>query len=305
MTESSPWRHARFVVAVNPRAAFGAKESSGPRVEARLRGHGIEPVVLQEADYSSLERAVASQVKAGLDALIVVGGDGMVNLGVNALAGTGVPLGIVPSGTGNDVARMLDLPRSSPEAAVDRLLAVMSDQPRYVDLGLVTCASGSRYFAAVLSAGFDAVVNERANRWSWPRGRSRYIGAMLRELATFRPISYRLEIDGGEPRDVEAMLISVANGKSMGGGMRITPGARYDDGELDLFVVSRLSRLGLLAVFPKVFSGRHTGHRSVHIERVSSVRLEARGVIGYADGERVGPLPCLVEVVRHALRVLA
>lgn len=262
-------------------------------------------MVLQEADYHSLERAVAGEVEAGINVLIVVGGDGMANLGANALAGTDIPLGIVPSGTGNDVARTLDLPRSNPEAAVDRLLAAMTGPPRYMDLGLVTHAAGSRYFAAVLSAGFDAIVNERANRWSWPRGRSRYIGAIVRELATFRPISYRLTVDGGGARDIEAMLISVANGRSMGGGMRITPEARCDDGELDLFLVSRLSRLGLLMVFPKVFSGRHTGHRSVHVERVSSLRLDAPGVIAYADGERAGPMPCAVEVVPLALRVLA
>lgn len=305
MTESSRLPHVRLVMAVNPRAAFGAKESAGPRAEAALRRHGVEPIVLQEPDYLSLERAVAAEVEAGPGALVVVGGDGMVNLGANALAGTGIPLGIVPSGTGNDAARTLGLPRSNPEAAVDTLLAAMTGAPRYMDLGLITHAAGSRYFAAVLSAGFDAVVNDRANRWSWPRGRSRYLGAVARELATFRPVNYRVTVDGGAPRDVEAMLISVANGQSMGGGMRITPEARYDDGELDLFLVSRLSRMGLLMVFPKVFSGRHTGHRSVHIERVSSVRLEAPGMTAYADGERVGPLPCAVEVAPLALRVLA
>lgn len=305
MTERSLQRYRRFVVAVNPRAAFGAKESSGPRAVARLRSHGVDPVVLQEDDYQSLERAVARHMKADLDALVVVGGDGMVNLGANALAGTSVPLGVVPTGTGNDVARTLGLHRLDPEAAVDLILKTIEERPRYMDLGLVTHASGSRYFAAVLSAGFDAVVNERANRWTWPRGRGRYVGAMLRELVTFRPISYRLTVDGGSGRQVEAMLVSVANGRSLGGGMQIAPQAEYDDGELDLFLVTRLSRLGLLAVFPKVFSGRHTGHHAVHLERVSSIRLDAPDVIAYADGERVGPLPCGVAVVPHALRVLA
>lgn len=296
------------MVAVNPCAAFSVKHSSGPRAEARLRGHGVDPVMLQAADYQSLERAVDFHVEAGIDALVVVGGDGMVNLGANALAGSGVPLGIVPSGTGNDVARTLGLPRHGPEAAVDRLMAALASPPRYMDLGLVAQAGGSKYFAAVLSVGFDAVVNERANRWTWPRGRSRYVGAMLRELATFRPVSYRLAVDGQGRRDVEAMMISVANGTSLGGGMRITPDARCDDGLLDLFVVSRLTRLGLLAVFPKVFSGRHTGHRSVHIQRVSSVSLEApeaSGAVGYADGERVGRLPCVVTVAPAAMQVLA
>lgn len=305
MIESEPQSDGPIIVAVNPRAAFGASTSAGPRTEARLRSKGIEPVMLQETDYQSLESAVVRHVASGIGALIVVGGDGMVNLGANALAGTAIPLGIVPVGTGNDVARGLNVPRAGIETAVDHLLTALAAPPRYIDLGRVRCAGTSRYFAAVLSAGFDAVVNERANRWRWPRGRGRYVGAMLRELTTFQPMPYEMTVDDGGSRPLDAMLISVANGTSMGGGMQITPQARYDDGQLDLLVVSRLSRMRFLALFPKVFFGRHTRHRCVSIEQVSSVRLDSPGLIAYADGERIGPLPCDIAAVPTALRVLA
>lgn len=101
------------------------------------------------------------------------------------------------------------------------------------------------------------------------------------------------------------MLISVANGQSIGGGMKVTPDARLDDGLLDLFIVRPLSRARFLAVFPKVFSGRHVGHPAVDIRRVRHVELATANVVAYADGERIGPLPLTVDVVPGAVRVLA
>jgi diacylglycerol kinase (ATP) len=101
------------------------------------------------------------------------------------------------------------------------------------------------------------------------------------------------------------MLISVAHGQSIGGGMKITPDAVLDDGVLDLFIVKPLTRIRFLAVFPKVFSGRHTGNRAVHLRRVRRVEIRADNVVAYADGERIGPLPLTVEVVPGAVRMLA
>ncbi|MDP9935309.1 diacylglycerol kinase family enzyme [Paenarthrobacter nicotinovorans] len=175
---------------------------------------------------------------------------------------------------------------------------------RRIDVGRVRAGGRITYFAGVLSAGFDAAVNERANSWRWPRGKSRYNLAMLRELGSFRRTEYRVVAD-----DVRwtqrALLISVANGQSIGGGMRITPDALPDDGWLDLFVVKPLSRLRFLSIFPKVFAGKHTGRPEVEIRRVRTVRLEAEGVVAYADGERIAPLPVDVDVLPLALRVLA
>ena len=130
----------------------------------------------------------AGELRRGISALLVVGGDGMVHLAVNALAGTQVPLGIVPTGTGNDFARLFNLP-AEPRTAVGHFLQSL-EQPHRVDLGRVTRADGTKcWFAGVLSAGFDAAVNDRANRWRFPRGRLRYPLAMLRELGTTAEVS--------------------------------------------------------------------------------------------------------------------
>ncbi|WP_405472298.1 diacylglycerol/lipid kinase family protein [Paenarthrobacter ilicis] len=299
----------RIVLAVNPAAAFGhhrrRRESAGHQAARYFRAAGWDVVELQADSYRSLRQQV-DECLAGPDgtaALVVVGGDGMVNLGVNALAGLDVPLGIVPSGTGNDVARMLGLPLDHVAGACARIEAALVGGGRKIDVGMVTCEGVDTRFAGVLSAGFDAAVNERANTWRWPKGKNRYNLAMLRELVSFPRIHYTVTADGREWRQ-PAILISVANGQSIGGGMKITPDALPDDGWLDLFVVEPLSRLRFLAVFPKVFAGKHTGHPAVRISRVRAVRLEADGVVAYADGERVGPLPIVVQAVPDSLRVL-
>ncbi|NYE94982.1 diacylglycerol kinase (ATP) [Psychromicrobium silvestre] len=291
-----------IVVAVNPQAAFGSRRGAGEQVAELLRAAGHQPRLLREASYQALATQVHQALATGVDALLMVGGDGMVHLGVNALAAPGVPptpMGVIPVGTGNDAARSLSLPLRDVPAAVERFL-LGAENPQLIDLGRISSATGERYFAVSCSAGFDAKVNERANSWRWPKGRNRYNLAIARELATFRPISYRLEVDG-VPEEIEAMLIATANGQSLGGGMKITPEAVMNDGELDLFVVAPMSRLRLMNLLPKVFSGTHVGAPEVSIRRVRSVRIEASNVVAYADGERIGPLPTQIDIVPGAL----
>ncbi len=292
------------MLAVNPAAAFGRHALAGDEAARCLRAAGLDVVVLRRNSMDALREAVDEALRAGAGALVVVGGDGMVHLGVNSLGRTGLPLGIVPVGTGNDVARMLGLPLQDIAGSCARVISALADGGRVLDAGRITAGGRTIWFAGAVSAGFDAAVNERANSWRWPRGTLRYTLAMLRELGSFRAINYTVTADGAASRE-GAMLISVANGQSIGGGMRIVPDAAPDDGLLDLFIVKPLSRLAFLAVFPKVFSGRHTSHPAVEIRRVRSVRLAAENVVAYADGERIGLLPVEIDVVPGALRVLA
>lgn len=298
-------RPQRIVVAINPQASFGTRRAVGPAVVHTLRAAGHEVTSLTEPDLEQLNAAAAAALKKKPDALVVVGGDGMVNLGVNLLAETGIPLGIVPSGTGNDMARGLGIPVGDVEAAIDALLEALGRSPRVIDAGRVTHSDGRvTWYGCVLSAGFDAIVNERANLMRWPRGRSRYNLALLRELAMLRPIRYTLEIDGVRT-ETSAVLVAVANNTSLGGGMLVTPDARLDDGLLDVFVVQPLSRTAFLRIFPRVFKGTHVTDSRVRISRAKRIRIEAADVVAYADGERVSALPIEVQVRPGALRILS
>jgi diacylglycerol kinase (ATP) len=292
------------VVAVNPMASFGHRREVGPRTVERLREAGHRVAVVDEANLELLRRETARALDAGSDALVVVGGDGMANLGIDLVAGRRIPLGIVPSGTGNDLADGLGIPVRDTEAAIAFLLDALQREPRTIDAGTIRHGELTTWFGCVVSAGFDATVNERANLMTRPRGRSRYIIALLRELATLAPRPYRIHADG-RLIEVDAMLVSVANNRSLGGGMLIVPDADLADGRLDLFIVERMSPLRFLRMFPKVFRGEHTSLPEVSILPVSSVRIEAEDVVAYADGERIGPLPIEVTVVPGSLRVLA
>ena len=235
-------------------------------------------------------------VAEGVDTLVVVGGDGMVHLGVQAVVGSDTTLGIVPAGTGNDVARYLDIPRSDTKAAVD---VVVGSRCRRIDLA----RSGALHFVTVMAAGFDSLVNERANAMPWPRGRMRYHLATLGELRVFEPIPYTIELDG-EVRQLDAMLVAIGNGPSFGGGLRITHGASLDDGRLDVVIIKPMSRLGLVRTYPMLYTGGHTRHPQYEHHLVRSVTVDAPGIVAYADGERIGALPRTVDVAPDLLKVL-
>lgn len=304
-------RRTRIVVAINPTASFGASPDVGPAVVRTLRASGHDVTSLTEPDVEQLEASARRALASRPDALVVVGGDGMVNLGANLLAGSTVPLGIIPSGTGNDVARGLGIPHDDTEAAIRMLDASLQSGPRAIDAMRLrwteagTGASRERRVVGTVNAGFDARVNERANAMRFPKGPRRYTLAILAELVRLHPVRYRLTVDGAE-RTVSANLVTVANNVSFGGGMLATPEAELDDGELDLFVVRPLSRINFLRIFPRIFTGAHVGHPSVSIERVRRVRIDAdEPIVAYGDGERIAPLPLEAEVVPGALRVLA
>jgi diacylglycerol kinase (ATP) len=163
---------------------------------------------------------------------------------------------------------------------------------------------GDVWFGTILASGFDSRVNERGNRMRRPRGRLRYDLAMLAELAALRPVRYRMSLDGGPEREVEAILIAVGNATSYGGGMRICADAVLDDGLFDITVVGPCGRTTLLTVFPRVYRGTHLGHRVVTTHRAASVSLAAEGLTAYADGERLGPLPLTATTVPGAVRLL-
>jgi len=301
----------RIGVVINPTAGHGRGEPRGRHLLAAARARGHEVLDLSAADLMGAEQHARQAVVHGLDALVVVGGDGMVHLGANVVAGTDLPLGIVAAGNGNDVARAMELPRHDVVAAVATIEAGLATGGRPVDAVVVGPPdySAHEWFLGVLSCGFDAAVNARANTMTWPRGSGRYVRALSAELRRFRPYGYRLTLDD-ETWESTGTLVAVANGGLFGGGMRIAPHSRMDDGLVDVVIAGPLSRRQLLAIFPKVYSGAHVDHPACTVLRSRSVLIEHSHVgpvppVAFADGERLGPLPLRVEVRPGAVRLLA
>jgi diacylglycerol kinase (ATP) len=293
----------RVALLVNPAARAGAHTGATSTAAERLRTHGVQTTVLSGGSAAESSALLRAALDAGVDAVAVVGGDGTVNLAIQEVAGTGVPLGIVPSGTGNDFAAMLGLRELDARAAAD---AIAGGLTRRVDLARVTRGDGStQYFGTVLASGFDSKVNDRANAMRWPRGGSRYNIAILVEFLTLAGIPYEVDLelaDGTrETLSGDLVMATVGNGRTYGGGIPICPDADPADGLLDLVLVRPAGRLRLLRLLPRVYRGTHGGVPEVSIRRVRSVRLSSPGVTAYADGDPIGALPLAVDVVPGAL----
>lgn len=288
----------------SPRAGHGCASHAAERAMARLTERGVSVVGAQGCDEAA-SRDLLAEVAADerVDALVVVGGDGMINLALQVQAGTGLPLGIIPAGTGNDHTREYHLP-SSPEAAADVVAAGFAIT---TDLGRITADDGtSRWFGTVMCSGFDSLVSDRVNSMTWPRGRMRYNLAIVAEFLNFHSLPFRITLDDGTALDDPVTLAAFGNTRSYGGGMKICPTADHSDGLLDVTVVGRASRTKAALTFSKVFTGEHvevdevTVHRTRSARRVSrrrrAPRLRRRG--------RHGPLPVTVEAVPAAGRYL-
>ncbi|MFF1868538.1 diacylglycerol kinase [Streptomyces sp. CB03911] len=286
----------------NPAAGGGRAEKAGRRAAARLRERGVEVLATAGSDAADSLRLAREAVARGTGALVVAGGDGMISLALQALAGSGVPLGVIPAGTGNDHAREFGIPLKAPEAAAD---VIVDGQVETVDLGRIQAADGSvRVFGSVLATGFDSLVSDRTNQLRWPHGRMRYNLAILVEFANLRPLPFRLVLADGTVVDRPLTLAAVGNTRSYGGGMVICPGADRTDGLFDVTLVHAMPRLRVARFFPTVFKGTHVRRSEVETYRTGSLRIESPGINAYADGEYVGPLPAEVRILPRSLDVL-
>lgn len=291
----------RVAVVANPSSGRGKGGKLIPGVDQLLSSMGVEHTILVSRDAADAQRLAREAVGNGTPIVAALGGDGHVGNVANGLIGTGGALAVIPAGTGNDFARHIGLNRKDPLGAV-RLLA----EPVFtkIDVVRVLHAEGERYFVNVAGTGFDSQVNAHANGVRFLKGTPKYIYSTFVTLARFKPGRFSIDVDGRE-REVSGMLVAVGNGVSYGGGMKVTPDARSDDGELDLCVLGAVSKPTFVLTFPKVFSGRHVQHPSVQMLRGKVIKISAdRPFDVYGDGERFGPLPATFTVVPGALMVV-
>jgi diacylglycerol kinase (ATP) len=286
---------------VNPTAGKGRAAGMVARAVERLRDGGCDVAILVGRDAEHAQDLLRTAVDDGVDAVVALGGDGMVHLALNVVAGTPTPLGIIAAGTGNDLAKTLGLPLRAPVAGAGVIVDKLAGSgARPMD----AVRAAGKWFGCVLGSGFDSRVNDRANRMTWPRGPMRYNVAILAELPVFKPLPFVLDIDG-ERWETEAMMVAIGNARSYGAGMQVCPGAEVDDGLVDITVVGPISKLEFLKTFPKVFKGTHVNHPAVTCRRATVVSLASPGVTAYADGEFLCDLPVTCETVAGAVQILA
>ena len=282
-----------WLVVVNPKAGMGAAASLATQVVGFLQSHDISYRMISPNSAAETKSLVAESLRNG-DAtrLLSVGGDGLFHLLLQFAIEFKVPLAIVPGGTGNDFYRTLGWFDHDLNEYLEHLISV---EPSLVDVGVVD----GEYFGAVLSSGFDSVVNERANRMKWPKGPAKYNAAIALELPKFEPIEFKIFADE-KVLEVAAMLIAIGNGRSYGGGMQVCPDADLHDGLFDIMILHPVSKLEFIKVFPTVYKGTHVEHPQVEVIRARAIRIESSAV-AYADGERIGQLPVQVESLSQSL----
>jgi YegS/Rv2252/BmrU family lipid kinase len=284
-----------LVLLVNPSSGGGRAIKVLPRAEAALDARRVPFRVVRT---KSLEHGIAKAMEAVAagEVPVVISGDGMIGAIGGAMAGEETPLGIIPGGRGNDLARVLGIP-TDPEEAVEIVLA---GHDRLIDVGE---ANGKR-FLGIASVGFDSDANRIANKARLLRGNLVYAYAALRALAGWKSARFTIAI--GERRTrVEGYSVVVANSQAYGGGMFIAPDAELDDGDFDVVTIGRVGKLRFLGNLPKVFKGTHVTNDEVSVVRASHLSLSAsRPFAVYADGDLLTELPADLRVIPSALRVL-
>ena len=306
-----PQSSTRVAVLANPAARRGRATADIEKVLEQLRSLGVQPLVLDSTSVEKARTAALVCVETGIDRLIVVGGDGILHIAANAAAGSSTVVGVVAAGTGNDAAHALGLTDGGLEQRVVRSLG----DPVPIDLLACKQPGAVKPVHAVTSciAGFPVTVNLRAEAMVHPRGAARYTLATLQTIPSMKPGRFRLSLRGGATdgssgyRGLEqrAAVLVIANTGLFGGGMRICPQARPDDGLLDICLVGDAGRLELLRAFPKVRTGAHVDHPKVTMLQASEVQVEALEADSTirADGESFGSLPITITVQSGALLV--
>jgi diacylglycerol kinase (ATP) len=262
-----------------------------------LRRAGVEPTIRESHSGRHLVELAQQAQEEKPDLVVSAGGDGTHHYVLNGLWGGQAPLGIIPLGTGNDLAKGLRIP-SEPQKAARVLLAGV---PKPIDLARI----GRTLYHCIAGVGFDSVVTRFANEQvRWLSGSPRYAWAILRCLKFYQP--HRLEIrSDGNDFTGDVIFATIGNNRSYGGGVTMAPRAQLDDGLLDVCIVPAMSKLELLRWVPAAYRGEHLAHPRMGYFQTSRLALSSPSHLElFADGEFIQELPATIEAVPNALRVI-
>ena len=293
---SEPGSPTTYRLIVNPSAGAGRALKRLPAIRAELNRRGMHHQVVMT---TGIEHGCREAHEAGArgEIPVVVSGDGLIGKIGGALAGTGTPLGVVPGGRGNDLARVVGIPTEPAEAVA----VLAAGNRRRIDVGE---ANGER-FLCIASCGFDSDANRIANETKVIRGRLVYAYAALKALWQWRPAVFTVTVDG-VATIARGYSVVVANSQAYGGGMFVAPQARLDDGELDVVITGDAPKRQFLTGLPQVFKGEHIDRDDVTTLRGRVVEVDAdRPFVVYADGDELTTLPMRVSLLEGALELIA
>lgn len=283
----------RLRILCNPTAGGGKKPARAPEVEAELRSRGLD-FALELTTSAEHTAQRAREAAENGEEVVAYGGDGMLRIVANAIRGTDAVLGLLPGGRGNDFGHVIGIPPDP--VAASAILA--EGKVRELDAAEVD----GELFVGIASYGLDSVVNRMANEAPKWLGRASYGVALFGGLRGWRPIDFELELDGTS-RSFTGFTVAAASSGRYGGGMKMAPAARLDDGLLDVVVIEDMPIPRLLRSLPRIFTGTHVQSERVHVLQAAEVRISAdRAFEIYADGDPIGHTPATVRAIPRALR---
>lgn len=300
-----PWRGSPTVailaipmkIVANPRAGRGSGAESLRKLKELVRMRGIACEVIETTRPGQAEEIAEDFARRGSDRVVVMGGDGTITEAVNGVVNTPAQLGLISVGTGNDLARSLGLPYNDVAASLE---VILSGSAQAIDVG----CDGGRCFVSALGVGYPALVAEETNRMLWLRGPAAFFLSVYKALRRLEAFPVEIVLDDRELR-LDCSAILVHNTPYTGGGLKMAPAARCDDGFFDVVVIDSIGKLDLMLNFPKVYRGRHLEHPSFSVYRSRRVKIDSEGqILKMADGDVCGSLPVDARMMAAALKVI-
>jgi diacylglycerol kinase (ATP) len=288
----------KTIVFINPSSAGGRALEAREKIGSCLSGSGLDYKLHITGSLEDMKETIRDYLPTDYTNFVGAGGDGTAHYLVNELADTGKTVGIIPMGSGNDIALNLGIPLDVEGSC--RVIA--AGRSKKLDLGVI---NDKYYYLCIAGSGFDSEVNDLANNTRFPiKGPSKYTYSVYKTLLTFRSKKFTFSYDG-QVRDLDGMMVAAANMPSYGGGMKITPQASPESGLFDVCIIKRMTKLHFIQVFPKVYEGRHTDDPKVEIFRTDRLTLDSEYRFSvFADGEYICRLPATFRIAPGKIRFL-
>ncbi len=281
----------KTLIILNPSAAKGRVLGLRDLIESEFKKYRMDYLLHISRSSADIIKTTKANLNKGFSNFIAVGGDGTIHYIANALAGTGKKIGVIPTGSGNDIATCLGI---SPD--IRKCCQIINKgKIKKIDTGLI---NDRYYYLCIAGSGFDSQVNYLANNTRLPlKGPARYNYAVYETLITFKPRKFFINYVNNN-REFYGMMIAVSNMAMYGGGMKITPEASPEDGLFDVCIIKKINKMHFIKIFPKVYKGEHTSDRHVEIFRTSMIKIDSEYQFSvFADGEYICKLPATFRIM--------